>query len=65
VVPASAWSRGGTYNWADINRNGSVNGTDLSLLLAAWGTFNIPADIDQNGIVSGTDLAALLAAWTN
>jgi len=62
VVPASAWSRGGTYNWADIDRNGTVNGTDLSLLLAAWGTFNIPADINQDGIVSGADLSALLAA---
>ncbi|MFM7481178.1 MAG: M12 family metallo-peptidase [Planctomycetota bacterium] len=63
VVPASAWSRGGTYNWADVNRNGMVDGADLSLLLAAWGTFNIPADINQDGIVSGVDLAALLAAW--
>ncbi len=65
VVPAAAWTRGGTYNWADIDRNGSVGGADLSLLLAAWGTFNIAADIDQDGIVSGTDLSALLAAWTN
>ena len=63
VIPASAWSRGGTYNWADIDRNGTIDGTDLSLLLAAWGTFNIPADINQDGIVSGVDLSALLAAW--
>ncbi|NBX36480.1 MAG: hypothetical protein EBR10_04540 [Planctomycetes bacterium] len=65
VVPAAAWTRGGTYNWADINRNGTVDSTDLSMLLAAWGAFNIPADINQDGIVSGADLSALLTAWTN
>jgi hypothetical protein len=65
VVPASAWSRGGTYNWADIDRNGVVNSADLTRLLAAWGTFDIPSDINQDGVVSGEDLTALLTGWTS
>jgi len=48
---------------ADINDNGVVDGTDLTLLLSAWGTNNADADIDGSGVVGGTDLTALLASW--
>jgi len=48
---------------ADINNNGVVDGTDLTLLLSAWGTNNADADIDGSGVVGGTDLTALLASW--
>lgn len=45
----------------DLDGDGSVGGTDLTALLAAWGTAS--ADIDGDGNTGGTDLTALLAAW--
>jgi hypothetical protein len=64
VIPASALTRGGTVNRSDINSDGRVDGGDLGLLLAAWGTANAGADIDQSGTVDGADLGTLLSAWT-
>ena len=64
VIPASALTRGGTVNRSDINVDGRVDGGDLGLLLAAWGTANASADIDQSGTVDGADLGVLLSAWT-
>jgi hypothetical protein len=50
---------------ADLNRDGAVDGSDLGLVLAAWG--NAPAgtasDFDRDGVVSGSDLGFLLAQW--
>ena len=48
--------------FGDLNGDGVVDGMDLSILLAAWGTSG-PGDLDGDGIVSGSDLAILLAAW--
>lgn len=53
----------------DINRDGQVTGTDLSLLSGNW--FYTPstpgyywdADIDRSGQVTGTDLALLSGNW--
>ncbi len=53
-------------NPADLNHDGSVNGADLGMLLAAWGACpggTCPADINGDGVVNGADLGALLAAW--
>jgi hypothetical protein len=47
----------------DLNLNGDVDGLDLAILLAAWGTQNSNADIDLSGLVDGSDLASLLASW--
>lgn len=52
---------GATACPADLDADGNVGGTDLTALLAAWGTSS--ADIDGDGTTSGTDLTALLAAW--
>jgi hypothetical protein len=50
---------------ADLNRDGAVDGSDLGVVLAAWG--NAPAgtasDFDRDGVVSGSDLGFLLAQW--
>ncbi len=50
---------------ADIDFDGSVNASDLAVLLDAWGA--VPpfhtADLNQDGFVNGADLAALLADW--
>lgn len=52
----------------DLDGDGSVDGTDLGALLAAWGRCDdVPscvADITGDGIVDGADLGALLAAWS-
>ena len=47
----------------DLNLNGDVDGLDLAILLAAWGTQNSNADIDLSGLVDGSDLTRLLASW--
>ncbi|RLS87024.1 MAG: hypothetical protein DWI09_11635, partial [Planctomycetota bacterium] len=51
-------------NPADINGDGLVNASDLSLLLNAWGTADAKADIDRNGTVNALDLTVILSAWT-
>lgn len=48
---------------ADIDSDGSIGGSDLTTLLAAWGSTSGPADINGDGQVNGTDLSGLLAAW--
>ncbi|MCA9285797.1 MAG: hypothetical protein KDA22_11310 [Phycisphaerales bacterium] len=54
VLPASS----------DLDGNGTVDGADLGLLLAAWGTDDPVADLDGNGIVDGADLGVLLGDWS-
>jgi hypothetical protein len=49
---------------ADINFDGFINGADLGLLLAAWGTDACEADLNADGVVDGADLGLLLAEWT-
>jgi hypothetical protein len=48
---------------ADLNGDGEVDGIDLTILLAAYGSGDTVADINDDGIVDGFDLAALLAAF--
>ncbi|MBM4105152.1 MAG: hypothetical protein FJ257_02430 [Phycisphaerae bacterium] len=47
----------------DLNGDGVVDGTDLSMLLAAWGTSDPVADLNDDGVVNGTDLSMLLGDW--
>ena len=48
---------------ADLDESGTVDGTDLAVLIAGWGNSNLMADLDASGSVDGADLATLLAAW--
>jgi hypothetical protein len=48
---------------ADINGDGQVNITDLSILLARYGSTDPAADINGNGTVDITDLSILLAQY--
>lgn len=51
--------------FGDLDGDGVVGGSDLTLLLSAWGPCPAcPADLDGSGQVDAGDLAALLAAWT-
>jgi hypothetical protein len=46
---------------ADINCDGTIDGADLGMLLAAWGT---PAgDCNHDGTTDGGDLGILLVDW--
>lgn len=53
---------------ADLSCDGVVDGSDLGLLLAAWGPCpkvgSCDADLDGDGQVGGGDLGGLLAAWS-
>lgn len=46
----------------DLNGDGSVGITDLSILLTGWGKPG-PADLNADGVVSITDLSILLSRW--
>jgi len=48
----------------DLNGDGAVNGADLGLLIAVWGTNDAAADLNADGLVNGGDLGLLVAAWT-
>ena len=48
---------------ADLDRDGTVGGGDLAILLSAWGTPSPIADLDADGVVGGGDLAVLLSFW--
>lgn len=48
---------------ADLNTDGTVDGTDLGLLLGAWGQPGL-GDLNQDGTVDGTDLGLLLGSWS-
>ncbi len=48
----------------DVDMNGTVDGTDLALVLGSWGLCpSCDADLDGSGIIDGADLAILLGAW--
>lgn len=50
---------------ADFNRDGTVNGNDLGILLAFWGVCPEPCfeDLNHDGVVDGGDLGLFLAFW--
>jgi len=62
TAPAGSCTVGGACP-ADINGDGVVSGTDLTQLLAAWGSDSATADINDDNTVDGLDLAAVLAGW--
>lgn len=48
---------------ADTDGNGGVGASDLSGLLAVWGTNSATFDIDGDGTVGAGDLSLLLTSW--
>jgi alpha-tubulin suppressor-like RCC1 family protein len=58
VVTACPYGRG------DLNADGFVDGADLAILLALWGTVGAEiGDLSGDGLVSGADLGQLLYNW--
>ncbi len=49
----------------DVDRDGTVNSTDLATLIGFWGSGNTVCDLDCDGIVGASDLATLLGFWFN
>jgi cysteine-rich repeat protein len=49
---------------ADLNKDGSVNLTDFSILLFNWNTSATTADINGDGTVSLPDFSIMLFYWT-
>ena len=47
----------------DFDDNGVVNGNDLAVVLAGWGTSNPAGDTNNDGVINGVDLATVLASW--
>jgi hypothetical protein len=47
----------------DFNGDGIINGTDLGMLLGAWGTNNPRYDSNADGKVDGAELGLFLASW--
>lgn len=66
TVDLSKTTMFGTYEpgsvLGDLNGDGIVNGADLGLLLAQWGSTGT-ADLNGDGVVNGADLGLMLAAW--
>ncbi len=48
---------------ADTSGDGSVDGTDLTMIIELWGLEMPPADIDGDGLVGIADLLILLKSW--
>ena len=48
---------------ADFNGDGVVNGIDLAVVLANWGSSNPVGDFNEDGLIDGQDLTVLLADW--
>ena len=46
----------------DLNGDGAVNGSDLTILLSSWGT-QCEGDINEDGVTNGADLSLLLSRW--
>ena len=52
-----------TWRSGDINRDGCVDGVDLTILLGSWGACSCPADLNGDGLVDGLDLTIVLGNW--
>ena len=48
---------------ADLDGDGEVSGSDLSMLLGAWGGGDADLDLDGDEFIDGSDLAFLLGDW--
>jgi formylglycine-generating enzyme required for sulfatase activity len=64
LIMVAAPARGQGACDADVDGSGTVDGSDLGAVLAAWGPCaGCAADVDGSGAVDGGDLGALLVLW--
>ena len=57
-------SLGGSTVPMDLTGDGWVDGADMGLLLARWGTNDPMCDLDEDGVVGGLDLGMMMGCWT-
>ena len=50
-------------NICDLDGDGSVGGSDLTILLGAWNSSDPVSDLNGDGNVGGADLTILLGCW--
>jgi hypothetical protein len=60
IGPVERQTGGGS---PDLNGNGSIDASDLGLLLGAWGTADSPFELTGDCIIDAADLAIILGAW--
>ena len=53
-----------TFEPADLNQGGDVNGADLAIVLLNWNIVDSVADLNSDGFTDGADLALVLLGWT-
>jgi hypothetical protein len=63
VIPGANLSRGGTVAGPDLDGSGTVDASDLAILLGAWGGNDPTKDLNADGSIDAADLAILLGAW--
>lgn len=49
--------------FCDVDRDGIVNGGDLTFVLSGFGSTGPESDLNSDGIVDGADIAFILNAW--
>ena len=62
IVPASGEVTCPEPNPADLNGDGVVNGSDMTIILSCWGA--ACADINGDGTTDGQDMTVVLSSWT-
>ena len=67
LVEFAEWADWAEWNpdGADLNGDYRVDGADLALLQALWGTDDPTADLNNDGIVDGGDIAIILSNWSD
>ena len=67
AIDMGCYERQGESNrcFGDVNGDGMVDGADLALVLADFGSKGktLPGDLNGDGLVDGADLAGVLSAW--
>ena len=51
------------FDCPDINGDGTVNVSDLLIVIAYWGSPGSPADVNEDGIVDVSDLLMVVGNW--
>jgi hypothetical protein len=59
---AAFWASS-AFACGDLDASGAVGGSDLAIMLGAWGSAGSAADLDLDGSVGAADLSILLGAW--
>ena len=47
----------------DINQDGTVDGSDLAILMSSWGDGKMLADLNVDGKIDSSDMAMILNSW--